>query len=256
MVNDVRKILEASYGVEITDKLLDSYREIEENFILKKWKPSELDSGHFVESVRRILEFEFSSIYTPYNQSLSKFTDSVLKQYENFSGHESFRLLIPRALKSIYNIRNKRGVGHTASISPNEMDATYILHTVKWVLAEIVRLKTNLSIERTQELVQQISQRNIDLIWKNGEVKRILNPKIPAKNQVLILLFDTSPQRIDLMRSIVEYKHANNFRNLIVGDLHKKRLIEWDKENGECRISPTGLIEAEKLIIKYGNLLN
>ena len=136
-------IIETRYGNEIAQKLMDSYKEIEENFVIQKWKPSELDSGHFVESARRIIEFELFGSYTPYSSKLSTFSDSVINSYQNASGNESFRMLIPRTLKAIFNIRNKRGVGHVGLISPNKMDATYIFYSVKWVLAEIIRLASN-----------------------------------------------------------------------------------------------------------------
>ncbi|MDX2360578.1 MAG: hypothetical protein QNK23_07215 [Crocinitomicaceae bacterium] len=246
----VKEVLRNSYGNEISEKLIESYVTIEEYFVFKKWKPSELDSGHFVESVRRILEKELLGSSTPYSQNLSNFSDQVILQYQNSTGHESFRMLIPRALKSIYNIRNKRGVGHVGPVSPNEMDATYILFSVKWVLSEIVRLKSGLSTEETQKLISSISQRNIELLWKDGDVKRVLNPKISAKDQVMILLFDESPLSVEGMRVIIEYQNKVNFKKLIVSKLHKDRLIEFNKENNRCSISPIGVIYAEKLILK------
>ena len=52
------KILERAFGPEIAQHALNSYQEIQENFVLEKWKPSELDAGHFVEAVRRAVEKE------------------------------------------------------------------------------------------------------------------------------------------------------------------------------------------------------
>lgn len=137
----VKDILESNYDTAIAEKIIDSYLEIESNFFVQKWKPSELDAGHFVESIRRLIEFEINSgSYTAFNQKLSNFSNSVLSNYKQQTHiHESFRMLIPRILKSIYNIRNKRGVGHIKDISPNEMDATLILYSVKWVLSEILK---------------------------------------------------------------------------------------------------------------------
>src|SRR5512132_118916 len=131
---DAEAILTAKYPVDLVKSLIDSYKEIESNYVVKKWKASELDSGHFVEAARRLVELELTGSVTKLSDQLSKFGDNVLKQYEQATGDESYRLLIPRALKAIYNIRNKRGVGHVSGVSPNEMDATYILYTVKWVL--------------------------------------------------------------------------------------------------------------------------
>lgn len=251
MINKAEQILLNSYPQELTEKILEAYLEIESNFFLEKWKPSELDAGHFVESVRRLLEFEFTGSYTPFNSKLSNFSDSVLKFYEQQSGHESFRMLIPRILKSVYNIRNKRGVGHIKDISPNEMDATLILHSVKWVLSEIVRIKSNLSIPETQRAIDDIVERKVDMLWKETDFQRILNPKIPTKDQVLILLYNDKSQDIEELRIIIEYKNKSNFK-ILVKKLHADRLLEL-KTDGQCLLSPKGRIKAEELIKKYKN---
>lgn len=102
-------LLKSAYPAELVNALLNAYSEIESNFAVRKWKASELDAGHFVEAVRRVLDHTLFAAYVPIGKSLPNFSDSELKRYEQSSGDESLRLHIPRVLKSIYNIRNKRG---------------------------------------------------------------------------------------------------------------------------------------------------
>jgi len=249
MKKEANKILEIAFGSEIADNILDAYHEIQSNYILRKWKPSELDAGHFAESVRRAIEKELFNSYTPFDQQLSNFNDSILQSYERGNGNESFRIIIPRALKSIYNIRNKRGVGHISTVSPNEMDATYILYTVKWVLAEIIRLKSNLSIPKTQILVDSIVKRQVEILWKEGKTIRVLDFSMSAKNQVLVFLSDQSPLKRDVLLRAIEYKNPTDFNNKVLKPLHKSRLINYDNKSGNCFISPIGTAEAEKIIL-------
>jgi len=243
-------ILKAKYPEPLAKALIDSYREIESNYVLRKWKASELDSGHFVEAARRVLELELTGSYTKTSEQLSKFTDGVLKQYEQATGDESYRLLIPRALKAIFNIRNKRGVGHIGGVSANEMDATYILYTVKWVLAEIVRLASGASIKDTQVAVDEIVERTFSIIWKHGDVTRILDTALAARDQVLILLYDASPRTETELRESTEYSNSTKFR-AILRELHQKRLIFYQPD-GPCLITPKGILEAERLLIGAG----
>lgn len=247
---NVEDILKAKYPHDLVTSLLESYKEIEQNYVIRKWKASELDSGHFVEAARRILEFELSGTHTAISQQLSNFTDAVLKQYEQATGDESYRLLIPRALKAIYNIRNKRGVGHVAGVSPNEMDATYILYTVKWVLAELVRLASGASIEDTQKAVDEIVERKLSVIWKHGDVTRILDTTLKTAVQVLILLYDSSPQTQVALREATEYSNSTKFRG-ILKELHDERLIFYTPNN-PCVITPKGVVEAERLLLRAG----
>ena len=156
--------------------------------MLGKWKPSELDAGHFVEAVRRVIELRLTGSFTPIGKGLSAFNDKTLKAYESASGDQSYRVLLPRVLKSIYNIRNKRGVGHLSGFSPNEMDATLILYSAKWVLAELVRLESGLSIDETQSLVEEIVERRMELVWRDGEIVRVMDPSMKATDQAMVLL--------------------------------------------------------------------
>lgn len=239
-------LLKTKYPGALVDALLDAYLEIERNFVLKKWKASELDSGHFVEAARRIIEHELTGSHTPLNRSLTAFSDAVLRQYETAQGDESLRLLIPRALKAIYNIRNKRGVGHIGAVSPNEMDSTYILYTCKWVLAELVRLASGLQPHETQQVMAGIVERRISVLWKEPDVTAVLDPTMTAKEQTLILLYDQSPQSEDELRAIVDYKNASKYRQLLK-ELHRKKLI-FRTDSGRCLILPPGVNEAERLL--------
>ncbi len=243
----VYEILKKTYDINIAENTINSYKEIEYNFLLGKWKSSELDAGHFVESLRRLIEFELFGNYTPFDKKLSNFTDEELKKYESGSGNESYRILIPRILKSIYNIRNKRGVGHITTISPNEMDSTYILYSVKWVLAELIRLKSSFSIPETQKLIDAIVERRIDIIWKFNGTSRILNAGIKTEEKILILLYDTSPQSELQLLKATGYTNSTNFA-IILLKLHKLILINY--EDGFCMLSPKGLLKAEKILVK------
>ncbi|MEW6239675.1 MAG: hypothetical protein AB1564_02565, partial [Chloroflexota bacterium] len=219
-----RDILIQAYPEELADNLLGSFKSIEENYVLQKWKPSELDAGHFVETVRRILEFEFTGKYAPFNQQLTSFNDSALKQYEQSQGDESLRILIPRILIAIYGIRNKRGVGHVSTVSPNEMDATLILYNVKWVLAELIRLKSKMSIDETQAVVDSIVERQVEILWKTDEFTRVLDGNLSARDKVLILLYNADNQQDADLQKIIEYQNVTDFKK-ILKKLHSQNLI-------------------------------
>lgn len=241
-------VLKSKYPADVVDALLAAYAEIEHNFFLRKWKASELDAGHFVEAARRILEHALFGAATPIGTDLSKFNDTALKRYENATGDDSLRILIPRILWSVYGIRNKRGVGHVGPVSPNEMDSAMILAAAKWVLAEFVRLASGLPVAQTQELVDQITERRLELLWKHGDITRVLNPKVKTRQQVLLLLYDTSPQTAEDLRRATEYRNVTDFKE-ILGKLHGERLIEHTAA-GLCIITTRGLVEVEAIVRK------
>lgn len=245
---NIEAILKANYPASLAEALLDAYKEIEKNYAVGKWKASELDSGHFVEAARRLVENALLGTYTPIGQQLPNFNDVVLKQYEQAAGYEPLRILIPRVLKAVYNIRNKRGVGHVGPVSPNEMDSTLILYSAKWVLAEFVRLASGSNPGDIQRAVDEIIERHIPVLWKAGKRTRVLETGVRAEDQILILLYDRSPQSEEDLRAAIEYKNVTKFRALL-RSLHKKRLIEYE-DGGDCTISPKGIVAAEAILLK------
>ncbi len=243
----VEDILKNAYPSDLAEALVTSYREIEGNYALRKWKASELDAGHFVEAARRILEYLLFGSYTPIGKKLPNFTDAELKKYEQASGNDSLRILIPRVLRAFYNIRNNRGVGHLGAVSANEMDATYILYATKWVLAEFVRLGSTLDASQTQEAVDAIMKRQLSVIWKHDGITRVLATGIPAREAALILLYDRSPQSEDELRDAIEYSNPSVFR-AILATLHKERLIEYMRGK-PVHLTPKGTMRAEEVIV-------
>jgi hypothetical protein len=246
---NIEPILATQFPSDVVRALLEAYKEIESNFAIEKWKASELDAGHFVEAARRMIEHKLFGISTPIGISLAHFNDAELRRYEQGSGDDSYRMLIPRALKAVFNVRNKRGIGHLGAVSANEMDATYILYSTKWILAEFVRLASGLSPDKTQELIDSIVERRLSVLWKHKDITRVLATGILARNQILILLYDRNLQTETELRDAIEYKNSSNFRQILCA-LHRERLIEFALEK-QISITSTGIMRAEAELQLY-----
>jgi hypothetical protein len=242
---DIKSTLVCTLPQELVKALLTAFDEIESNFVNRKCKASELDAGHFVEAVRRIIEYRLLGTYTPIGKSLPNFNDKLLLQYEQAPGDESYRILIPRVLRAIYGIRNKRGVGHLGLISPNEMDATLVLYNVKWVVAEILRLESGLQPVETQAAISDVVERETPLLWKEGSIVRVSRKGMPAREQILLLLYDKSPQTEDELREQCEYDHPSNFRK-ILKRLHADKLIFFAPD-ANCVLMPAGVGAAQSI---------
>ena len=244
----IKNILESSSDSKLANHILDSFKEVERNFHLKSWKTSSLDAGHFVEAVRRFLELKLFGQYTPINKPLSNFNDKCLLSYINKQGEESYRIHIPRLLFTIYGIRNKRGIGHISNLKPNKIDSSLILSSCKWILAELIRLNSQLKLEETEILIDEIIERNIEGIWKVGETLRILKDGLTLKDKILYLLYNEKSLTDIEIQKITEYSNLSYLKKTLK-EFHKSRMLEY-MENGECILSPKGSIEAEKIIEK------
>jgi hypothetical protein len=240
------KILEAASDKALAATILATFKDVEKNFFLRSWKTSEVDSGHFVEAARRFVDFRLSGAYRPIGTTLSTFNNNELKRLENATGNEAYRLHIPRALFSIYGLRNKRGVGHLGIVNPNYLDATFIMATCKWVLGEFLRTESALTFDDTVAVVERIVDRPLPGIWDIGSTKRILADGLSLRNQILFLLLAESPQSSGRLLECTGYSNAAYF-NKSLRMMHSERLIELTGE-GLCHLSPKGSKIAEQIV--------
>lgn len=242
------QILSTRYPTELADKLVEYYCEIDRNYRIERWKPSELDAGHFVEVARRLIEHELFGSYTPLSNNLGSFNPSVLQKYESASGDESHRILLPRVLYSMYCVRNKRGVGHVGAISPNKMDASVILSSAKWVLSEFIRLAGQGCPDKALLTIGELADKQVDIIWSDGDTFMILDSKMKARDKILVTLYKLGDTPIARLQECVDYKHTTNFRR-ILKELEGKKLVHCSKDN-VCRLSPLGVRDTEDRIIR------
>ncbi len=242
----------------LREPLLSTYSLIASNFVERRWEPSELNGGKFCEVVYCILEGAISGNFAthptkPTNMRESCLALERLPADSNRAGDRSLRILIPRMLISLYEIRNNRGVGHVGGdVSPNNLDATAVYSISNWIIAELVRIFHSVPTKVAQSAVDAIVQRKIPLIWEDEEIKRVLDPGVSTQDQVLLLLHQTVGW-VDLEKLVgwVEYKAKSMFAVRVLIPLHERRLIEFDSKSRRAKISPTGVKRVEDEFLRY-----
>jgi hypothetical protein len=242
---------------QLRGELLSTYEAIAQNYMEGRWAPSELDGGKFCEVAYCILLGAVTSSM-PNRASKPANMVSACRDLEKFPakagviGDRSFRILIPRVLLAIYEIRNNRNVGHVGGdVDPNFLDATAVYGMASWVLAELVRIFHNLPIQEAQTVVDALVERKSRLIWLIGNTRRVLDPSLSVKDQTLLLLH-SKPGWVSDQELIgwTEYSNSSKFRSDILGQLHKARLIEFDRAQNRVHLSPVGIQDVETRILK------
>lgn len=177
----------------LVDQLLRTHSELKNSHYLGKHKPSELEGGHFAEVVIRILQFATTGTYTPLGQQLNRFDAREVERYAQLPAatySDSIRIHIPRAVFAIYGIRNRRGVGHVGGdVNPNLSDASFIVATCDWIMAEILRLYYTSTLEEAQKLVDTIATRKVPLVQDFDGFLKVLDLRLSVPRQVLVLLY-------------------------------------------------------------------
>jgi hypothetical protein len=188
---------------------LNEYNSILQNFTEQRWTPAELSGGKFCEIIYTILDGFARKSYAAAPAKPRNFVEACRKLESNAGVPRSFQILIPRLLPPLYEIRNNRNVGHVGGdVDPNFMDASTVLSIASWTMAELVRVLHSVSVAEAQAVVNSLSERRMPLVWESGRLKRVLNPSLPLRDQILVLLASCPAKvEIDQLRQWTEAKN-------------------------------------------------
>jgi hypothetical protein len=141
----------------------------------------------------------------------------------------------------LYEIRNNRNVGHVGGeVSPDLMDSSAVVSIASWILAELIRVLHGVSTQEAQQLVDNLAERRLPLVWKSGDIRRVLAPDIPLKDEILILLSScTGRVSADRVFGWTGYDGRQYFDKLIL-HLHSRKFLEFHKEKNEVELLPPG----------------
>ena len=113
-----------------------------------------------------------------------------LSNLDSAKFNDAIRLHIPRSLRLVYEIRNKRDTAHLGDgIDPNIQDATLVIGVVDWVLAEFIRLYHNVSADDASKIVDGIVTRVAPVVQDFAGFLKVLNPKLQASEHCMVLLY-------------------------------------------------------------------
>ena len=217
-----------------------------------RWDTSSLKAARLCEVAYTIIRGRADGSY-PTKPSKPNNMVAACKALEKESSlPRGLRILASRVIPGIYEIRNNRDVGHVGSeVASNRMDASLAIASADWLLAELVRVFHDMGTSEAQQVVDALSQRRVPLIWQGGTIRKVLDPKMPTKDQVLVLLDQQAGAiAVSELQAWCEYKHAANFRKVLVR-LHQQKLVLYDSAHKDVQILPPGSASAAALVTDY-----
>ncbi len=197
MTQNIKKILSSNIDSDLVERLSKHYKDLKQKFFLGQYEPSQLNCAKFVEVVLRILEYTTKGNYTPFNKNVS--LDNLAKEFERLPKNkfsDSIRIHIPRILRVIYDIRNKRGVAHIGKINPNLMDATFVVSACDWIMAEFIRLYFTDEPNVVQKIIESIVEKKVPIIEEFDNDLKVLNPNLSVADKILLILYKKHPNYV------------------------------------------------------------
>ena len=235
-------------------RIAKTYADLKSAFQDSQHELCGLRGGKFAETVLRYLQESLTGTHVSFGQSIRNFAEECdkLERLPKSSGTESFRILIPRALRFLYTLRNKRDIGHVGGdVDANKIDAATCVRVADWCMCEILRVVHTLSLEDAQALLDSIAVRQTALVWDVQGKKRLLIRGLDYRSQVLVFLHAQSADGVPIedLFSWTEHSNKSNFRTAVIGGLHEQRLVEYDRDTDFVFISPIGVARVEDDIL-------
>lgn len=237
----------------LRDELFQTFNNIAINFREGRWEPSELNGGKLCEVIYSILDGYISGKFPNKSSKPNNMFASCQALYNAPSSFpRSLRIQIPRMLISLYDMRNNRGVGHVGGdVDPNHMDATFVLYCSKWLLAELIRVFHNTDVTTATRMVENIIEKEIQIVWRVNDKKRVLNNNLTMRDKTLLLLYsENGPTNEADLVSWVEHTNATIYRRDILVAGHKTKLWEYDRKLKTITLSPVGIEYIEEKLYK------
>jgi hypothetical protein len=237
--------------VSLRTELITEFKKITQNYRERRWEAQNLDGGRLCEVAYTILDGYTSGGNYADKASKPRNFEGSCKALENRTGYpDSARITVPRVLFALYEIRNRRGVGHVGGdVDANHMDAEFVLAAAKWVVAELIRIFHDVNVKTATEVVDALVDRTVPVIWEVDDVRRVLDTGRSLTEQTLLLLYgDPSPINEKDLAAYLEQDRLPNYRR-VLDRLHKARMVEWNKVTGMVTLGPLGRKDVESRLL-------
>lgn len=252
MLSQIKQQLESTFDRHLLDKLFESHQLLTEHYYLGRYRPCALEGGRFAEISLRMLQQTLTGSFIPLGIHITNFTDEIRKfeHFDKIKFKESLRIQIPRTIQVVFDIRNKRDIGHAGGdVDANFSDATLSLVECNWVLTEFLRIYYTSDIDSAQRLVNSLVKVRIPLIHDFDGFLKILKPDLKVPDKVLSLLYyrGTEGATVKQLNEWLSHRVSGTHMNNTLARLeHEKAFIH--RKDDLCLITDIGRKYAEENI--------
>lgn len=206
--------------------------------------------GKFVETMVQVMQYLENGQYEK-----KPVVDSYLKDIESRSTSlpDSLKLLVSRVARSVYSMRNKRGIGHKSDVDPNMMDLKYIFSACQWLLAELVRIYAETQPDEAVQFIEAIFVMPSIVIEDFENFKTVLNRSLKSPDELIILLYSYYPKYVSVNQILKDMKRRSRQTiSAAIGTLYKKAWIEGSKDGG-YKLTTLGYKKANEILLRVSN---
>lgn len=145
---------------------------------------------------------------------------------------EGLRICAARIARSIYTLRNKRNIAHKNPIDPNTFDLATAHQGAAWIMAELLRNASGVSMQEAGSLIELI-QAPVGTLVEDIDGTRLVHAETSVKGEILILLHSHYPERVpvsDILKSL-SARSPGSVKNRL-RELRTVKLLHGDGKAG------------------------
>jgi hypothetical protein len=194
--------------------LVDQFLKIREDAATKTLERAV--AGKFVETFVQCLQWLATGRYDAkpsVDQHLQKAeADVKLPEGLRFSG--------ARTARAIYTMRNKRNIVHIGEVDPNAIDLAFTAQASAWIMSELVRVATGVSMDEAGRVIELL-QMPIDDLIEDIHGVRLVHGEFGVRNELLVLLRSYYPDDVpvaSILKSLERWNEGsvkNKLRDLV-----------------------------------------
>lgn len=242
-LDDIRSgLLSAGLPEDVVDEVLGAYTEAKRRFYLGDHRPQAVEGGRFAEAVFRLAQHAAGLPVTKVGKTLPGLDRLVPRLESGQQGNDSIRLHIPRTLKLIYDIRNKRDAAHLGDgIDPNLQDATLVVNNMNWVMAELVRVYHGVTADEAQVVIENLVSKEVPAV-EEIDGQPVILKELRGREQALLMLYRAGAEggSLDDLADWLRAARKDHLRDRLK-KMDKETLVLHHPKNGRYYITRKGI---------------
>jgi hypothetical protein len=222
---------------------------IEEAFLLRRWRYTELDGGRFAEVAARIVYSVDSG-----NLSRTKGVDDCLKYIANDQVAHHFperqaSIHLAKVIGAVYKLRSQRGAVHVSpTYTANEIDSRLIIEAARWLLAELLRIFVTTDREQVAATIRRLARFPQPIIRRYQDLPLLQSVTFTTEEEVLAHLLNSDDGMTTPALITVIPKAASGVRQALKV-MAAPRCRQVVQRSGKWLITDLGLARIEDRIV-------
>jgi len=187
--------------------------------------------GKFVETVVQICQFMDTGQHDEPPPKPDNYFNTLESKAPKLD--DGIRICAARIARSMYTLRNKRNMQHKGRVDPNSYDLRFGLHAAQWILAELLRNVSGLTMQEAGQLINMVSAPVGELVEDTGFRRLVLHDVKSPAEEVLILLH-SHYGTVTSLKTVLESLNRRTEKEVrnALASLWRRKLVDGSAKEG------------------------